>query len=121
MGQFGMLDCANNFANKYGGKQCRQCGTIDDESHRINNCPVYASINLHNNDTKVNFDDIFCESDENVMHVVRSILSMWDLERGNNERVFDCVICCTYFLSRPDVIWNNLMNSRVIIYRCRIY
>ena len=85
MGKFGMLDCANNFANTYGGNLCRQCGVVDNESHRINDCPLYALINRYNDDSKVDFDDIFCESDEKVLNVVRSILTMWDLERGNNQ------------------------------------
>ena len=82
MGKFAMLDCANNFSNKYGGKVCRKCGVVDDETHRINNCSLYRSINR---ETKVDFDDIFSTSNEKVMSVVQCIFSVWDLERGKNE------------------------------------
>ena len=82
MGRFGMLDCASNFTNKYGGKDCHTCGVKDDENHRINECVTYQSVNRRNCDVKIDFDDIFCESHEKVLNVVRCILSIWDLERG---------------------------------------
>ena len=85
MGRFGMLDCACNFANKYGGKNCRTCGVKDDESHRINECIEYESINRRTSDVKIQFDDIFSDLDEKVLNVVQCILSIWDLERGKNE------------------------------------
>lgn len=75
-----MLDCANNFANKYDGKLCKRCGVVHDENHRINECIVYEFINLGNCDTKITFGDIHEQSDEKVMVVVERIL-----ERGNNE------------------------------------
>ena len=46
---------------------------------------VYELINFRNCDTKITFDDIHDVSDEKVMAVVERIISMWDLERGNNE------------------------------------
>ena len=82
MGRFGMLDCASNFTNKYGGKDCHTCGVKDDENHRINECVTYQSINRRNCDVKIDFDDIFCESHEKVLNVVRCILSIWDFEKG---------------------------------------
>ena len=45
MGKYGMLECANNYANKHGGKTCRECGATDDESHRINHCKRFENIN----------------------------------------------------------------------------
>ena len=85
MGRFGMLDCASNFAKKYGGKDCRRCGVKDDENHRINECTAYQLINRRNCDTKVDFLDICCNSDEKVLNVVKCILAMWDLERCKNQ------------------------------------
>ena len=85
MAKFGMLDCASNFANKYGGKQCKICGVLDDEKHRINECVVYESTNLLRCDSKLDFDDIHSESVENMAKVVTCVLSIWDLERGKNE------------------------------------
>ena len=81
MGKFGMLDCASNFANKYGGKECRKCGMKNDGNHSINDCTSCQ----RNCDVKVDFADIFCKSDEKVLNVVDCILSIWDLGRGKNE------------------------------------
>ena len=85
MAKFGMLDCGSNYASKYGGKQCRKCGVIDDEKHRINECVLYESTNLLKCDSKVDFDDIHSKSVEKVRNVVNCVLSIWDLERGKNE------------------------------------
>ena len=95
MAKFGMLDCGSNFANKYGGKLCKSCGTIDDEKHRINECVVYESINRVNCDTRVEFDDIYSKSVEKVMNVVKCVLSIWDLERSKNEMStqYQCYHC----------------------------
>ena len=84
MGKYGMLDCANNYANMHGGKQCRQCEAIDNESHRINDCKRYENINRRTSAEKINFDDIYSDDIDKVRNVVRCILSMWDLERGKN-------------------------------------
>ena len=85
MGKYGMLECANNYANKYGGKLCRECDAIDDESHRINHCRKYENVNKSTDLEKINFDEIHCRDTEKVFNVVDVILSMWDLERGKNE------------------------------------
>ena len=45
MAQYGMLECANNYANKYGSKMCRECQAVDDEDHRINYCVKYRAVN----------------------------------------------------------------------------
>ena len=85
MGKYGMLDCANNYASKHGGKTCRECDAIDDESHRINHCKRYENINWRSNTEKIRYEDIHCSDTEKVMAVIHVILSMWDLERGKNE------------------------------------
>ena len=47
MGMSGMLDCANNFHFRYKRKTCKQCGEIDDESHRINYCVNFKTTDLY--------------------------------------------------------------------------
>ena len=63
---------------------CCKCCVVDDEKHRINECVPYESMNWRDCDIKINFEDLLCKSDEKVLNVVQSILSMWDLERGRN-------------------------------------
>ena len=85
MGRYGMLKCANNFSHGHGTKMCNLCNITDDESHRINSCPQWESINLCNNPCKITFDDIYHDNYERCLAVVETILNMWDLENGKNE------------------------------------
>ena len=85
MGQYGMLRCANNFKVGFGSGICKSCNEIDTEDHRINHCPEWEMINLRNKDEKVSFNDIYSDDDDKCLLVVRTILSMWDLDNGRNE------------------------------------
>ena len=85
MGRYGMLDCANNYSMKYGGKNCRNCGVLDDETHRINHCKLYENINRFNSSEKVIFDDIYSNDHNLGRQIVSIVMSMWDLESGKNE------------------------------------
>ena len=84
MGRFGMLQCAANFGNGYSTKNCTNCEVIDDEAHRINDCPTWSSINLLNTGDKIDYNLIH-NADENVSSkVIERIISIWDLGNNNN-------------------------------------
>ena len=85
MGRYGMLNCGNNFANKYGGKTCKDCNAIDNETHRMNDCKTYCAINRLNSMEKIAFDDIYASDVDKNLNVVQTILSVWDLENCRNE------------------------------------
>ena len=85
MARYGMLDCANNYASKYGGKLCNVCKVIDDENHRINWCKRLESINLYNGKSKADFQDIYSRDESKCLHIVEIVASLWDLESGKNE------------------------------------
>ena len=85
MGRLAMLQCANNFSVKYGGKMCKKCNVVDDESHRINYCKNLASLNYCDNSENINYDDIYSPDADKCLKVLKAILSMWDLENGKNE------------------------------------
>ena len=74
MGIYGMMQCAANFSNG--------CNVVDDESHRMNHCPKWGSINLADLDEYIDYDLIHAECEEDSMRVARLILTLWDL--GNN-------------------------------------
>ena len=59
MARYGMLDCANNYASKYGGRMCKLCNAIDDENHRMNLCKKWETINYYTSQTKVDFNDVY--------------------------------------------------------------
>ena len=85
MGRYGMLSCGNNYERKFGSKICRACNTTDNETHRINDCKTLGAINRYNSSEKVMFDDIYSSDVERNLHVVQTILAVWDLEHGKNE------------------------------------
>ena len=85
MGRYGMLKCANNFSVGSGTRICMECDIKDDEDHRINHCSRWRSINLCDVNKTVVFDDIYSDDLEKCHEVVKTILSMWDLENGKND------------------------------------
>ena len=79
-----MLECGSNYKGTM-KEICNECQTIDNEDHRINNCPKWEYVNFCNDKCKINFDDIYSDNYERCLEVVESILRMWDLENGKNE------------------------------------
>ena len=84
MGRHGMLQCAANFSNGYGGKMCGKCGVEDNENHRINFCTEWSGINLSDNDDKIDYELIFSDNETESMKVVEKIIDIWDLGNGKN-------------------------------------
>ena len=85
MGRLGMLQCAKNFAIHHGTKQCKDCGVLDDESHRMNFCIKYRSVNHCDKAEKIEFHDIYSDDDDKIMNVVKAIICVWDLANNKNE------------------------------------
>ena len=84
MGHYGMLQCAANFSDGYGGKLCDKCGFNDDENHRINICPKWHNVNQRNEDGVTDYDQIYSDDEKESMQVISKIISMWDLGNGRN-------------------------------------
>ena len=84
MGLCGMLDCANNYAHKYGTKMCNLCNQVDDESHRINYCEKWRNTNLCGSPLKINFSKIVSRDPETLERLGYVIEKIWDLENGKN-------------------------------------
>ena len=84
MGRYGMLQCAANYCTGYGTKECRECGVIDDENHRINYCKIWRDVNLYDSCDKINFDDIYGEDRAKSLIIIERVLLMWDLGNGKN-------------------------------------
>ena len=82
-----MLQCAANFSNGYGGKECGRCKVEDNESHRINDCVEWKHINLKNSDESIDYELIHSENEEESLKVVRQIISMWDLGNNRNSMI----------------------------------
>ena len=84
MARYGMLQCAANFSSGYGTKNCRECGVIDDEDHRMNHCKVWHKTNFSMSNEKINFSDIYSDDRSKSLVIVERVLAMWDLGNGKN-------------------------------------
>jgi hypothetical protein len=84
MSRYGMLECAANYEMKYGTKECRDCGIIDDESHRINYCKKEEATGLCRSDVKVDFEMVYSDDMKECIVIVERILLMWDLSNDKN-------------------------------------
>ena len=87
LAQNGMLECANNYAAKYGNKVCQECQLLDNESHRLNYCMKFKTVNKYNKSEaeKANFDDVYSREKMKLMNIAKEILSVWNLEKGNDK------------------------------------
>ena len=85
MGRYGMLKCNANYSQNKGNKDCRICGVIHDEDHRINHCVLYEGINCFDSNIKIDFNMVYSDDLESALNVVEIILKMWDLGNGRNE------------------------------------
>ena len=84
MGRYGTLNCRANFAKGSGGKNCLICDTVDDESHRINDCISLRKINLYDSSEKIDYNLLYSDDMSSALRVVKVILKMWDLGHGKN-------------------------------------
>ena len=90
-----MLQCAANISMGNDGKDCSNCGILDNECHRINVCPLWSKINLANTQETIDYSAIHSDNVKDVMRVVEIILRMWDLGNGNNSMRDDGADNCT--------------------------
>ena len=58
LARHGMLECGKNYKGTM-SEMCKYCNELDDENHRINNCLQWETINLANNNDKIDFHDIY--------------------------------------------------------------
>ena len=80
--RFGMLECGVNFKGTM-REICRTCNTLDNEHHRLNECTNYRELNFSNEDTKVNFQDVF-STDINVLrNVIPKIQQVWNVKNAH--------------------------------------
>ena len=82
LSRFGMLECGINFKNKL-SPTCTQCNSIDDENHRLNECPKWKRINYSEKAEKADFSDIFSNDCETVKNILLKIQTVWNATTEN--------------------------------------
>ena len=80
--RFGMLECGRNFK---GSQQeiCKDCHSIDDESHRLNHCTRFRDTNKCDCRTKIDFNTIFSTDIDTLRGIVPEIEKIWNLRNSN--------------------------------------
>ena len=74
--RFRMLDCANNYSQKYGTKNCDKCLKTDDENHRINRCEKERIQERE----WIEFDCIYEDNGETLKNMVQVIAQTWGVK-----------------------------------------
>ena len=85
MSMCGMLECSKNFKGGNAGGDCRVCGVVDDENHRINQCSRFKDCNLYQSPVKYDFHTIYSEDEDAVVRTIDVVMHIWNLENGKNE------------------------------------
>ena len=78
----GMLTCGSNFKATI-PEICKECQLVDNESHRLNQCPKWQDTNFSNGDTKAEFMDVFSDDRQKLSTIIRHIQRVWELYAGN--------------------------------------
>ena len=79
-----MLQCGQNYKGTM-SDTCEQCQSLDDESHRLNDCMKWQEINNYSSVTKPNFNNIFSEDTSVLSHIIEQIEKTWDMRFTNGK------------------------------------
>ncbi len=84
MARSGMLECSNNYKNKYKTSSCQKCGVEDSEIHRINDCILYRKTSKYDKQDKFDYKLVYSDKPEEIRKAAEAILNIWDLANGKN-------------------------------------
>ena len=84
--RFGMLECGINFK---GSKPtiCSICNKSDDETHRLNHCKRFRSMNYYDETVKPNFNDIFSSDIGVLRNIIPVIEKIWNTRNAHGTMV----------------------------------
>ena len=77
-----MLECGNNFKSSR-NTMCTTCKTKDNEDHRLNHCVRFRTINYHDCNEKINFDDVHSSDISVVRKVIKAIENVWNTRNAH--------------------------------------
>ena len=82
--RFGMLECGKNHKGTLSLK-CSTCDIIDDENHRLNDCPNWQHRNLHNSneDERIDFNKIFSNDMCILREIIPVIQNLWNVKSAH--------------------------------------
>ena len=80
--RFGMLECGKNFKGTM-SETCNRCNVVDDENHRLNDCPIHKNVNLFETQHKVDFNDVFSTNINILRPVLKEIEKVWNVRNAH--------------------------------------
>ena len=80
--RFGMLECGSNFKGTL-NTTCKTCNTIDNETHRLNECPTFRTKNSSPGIPYTNFNDIYSTDKTTLTNVLKSIEQLWNTKTAH--------------------------------------
>ena len=80
--RYRMLECGTNFKGTI-KELCNNCNVLDDETHRLNYCEKYKTVNYYESDLKVDFNDIYSADIHTLRVLLPKIEKVWNTKNAN--------------------------------------
>ena len=77
-----MLECGTNFKGTL-NTMCKSYNLIDNENHRLNECPTQRTKTTSLSNPYVNFNDIYSTDKTILTNVIRSIEQLWNTKTAH--------------------------------------
>ena len=77
----GMLECGKNFKGSI-PEMCKKCHVLDDENHRMKDCPDWHHPNDLEDLNLLDFKDIYSNDPQKLQPVIKHIQGVWELSLG---------------------------------------
>ena len=80
--RYGMLECGKNYKGTM-SQNCNICNCIDDENHRLNECPKWKDRNQYDSNTKIDFSQIFSNDIGTLHELIPHIQNVWNVKNAH--------------------------------------
>ena len=80
--RYGMLECGKNFKGTM-KPVCDTCEVVDNEYHRLNDCPKWSSTNLYNETEKIDFNMVYSSEVETIRSIITNVKHVWNTKCAN--------------------------------------
>ena len=80
--RYGMLQCGKNYKGTM-SQNCTACGCLDDESHRLNDCPNWKEKNRYDFSNKIDFTQIFSNDIGTLREIIPHIQKLWNVKNAH--------------------------------------
>ena len=88
--RYGVLECGKNHKGTL-SLNCTTCNIIDDESHRLNDCPKWQHRNRQSSDEceRIDFAKIFSNDISTLREIIPVIQNLWNVKSAHGTMYTD--------------------------------